>query len=198
MAAVLAVIGLALGIPALLRARRGTHRGKTLAVTGLVTSLVAIVVVVLTQASYASVIDEVERSTDEEFSSLAPSDGAPSQRAETAPEETAPAAHDSNEPATGRYVLAQLTVAYTGDTEGVPRFELTSVFHGSDARQYSDTGCSAVLADDAMDAPTLDPGGSGTSQFCMDVPPAAIAGGRLSVEPTTSFDPADRVFCAVP
>jgi hypothetical protein len=228
-AAVLAVIALALGIPALLRARRGTHGGKGLAITGLVTSLVAIVVVLLTQAFYASVVDEVERSFDEEVSSLAPSDGSPSQLADSATEE-APvtdvvplgvpaqvgdylvtvdaveldadesvlAADDYNEPATGQYVLTQLTVTYTGTTEGVPGFDLTTVFHGSDARQYSDAECAAFLADDAMDAPTLNPGGSDTFQFCMDVPPAAVAGGQLSVEPTVSFDVSERVFYALP
>ena len=228
-AAVLAVIGLALGIPALLRARRGTHSGTGLAVTGLVTSLVAIVVVILTQAFYASVIDEVERSMDEELSSLAPADGSTSQLAETAPEEASAtdvvplgvpaqvgdylvtvdaveldadesvlAADDYNEPATGQYVLTQLTVTYTGTTEGMPGFDLTTVFHGSDARQYSDAECMAFLADDAMDAPILNPGGSDTFQFCMDVPPAAVAGGQLSVEPTVSFDSSDRVFYALP
>ncbi|HYO36618.1 MAG TPA: DUF4190 domain-containing protein [Geodermatophilus sp.] len=234
-AAVLAVIALALGIPALLGARRGTHRGTGLAITGLVTSVVAVVVVILTQAFYASVLDDVERSLDEELSSIAPSDGAASGGAtpgpaETAPEEVAPAAevvplgvparvgdylvtvdaveldadasvaasNDVNEPPTGRYVLTQLSVTYTGTTEGMPGFDLTAVIHGADSRQYSDSDCMAVLRDDAMDAPTLDPGGSDTFQFCMDVPPAALPGGQLSVEPTMSFDDADRVFYALP
>ncbi|MGY1783624.1 DUF4190 domain-containing protein [Geodermatophilus sp. SYSU D00698] len=233
-AAVVAVVGLALGIPALLRARRGTHRGKGLAVTGLVTSLVAIAVVIATQAFYASVIDEVADSLDEELSSAVPSDGAlpdggTAGLVEPAPEEapaadvvplgvpaqvgdyqvtvdaveldadaSVQAANDFNEPATGQYVLAQLSVTYTGETEGMPGFDLTAVFHGSDARQYSDAECTAVLADDAMDAPTLNPGGSDTFQFCMDVPPAAVAGGQLSVEPTMSFDSDDRVFYALP
>jgi hypothetical protein len=235
LAAVVAVVGLALGIPALLRARRGTHGGKGMAVTGLVTSLVAIVVVIASQAFYASVLDEVGRSLDEELSSTAPADGAltdggPSQLAETTPEGTAPAgevvplgvpaqvgdyqvtvsaveldatatvaaANDFNEPATGQYVITELTVTYTGTEEGMPGFDLTAVLHGSDARQYSDTECSAVLPDDAMDAPTLNPGGSDTFQFCMDVPPTALTGGQLSVEPTMSFDSADRVFYALP
>ncbi|MGY1831833.1 DUF4190 domain-containing protein [Geodermatophilus sp. SYSU D01180] len=230
-AAVIAVVGLALGIPALLRARRGTHRGKGLAITGLVTSVVAIAVVFATQAFYASVVDEVADSLDQELSSegVLP-DGGTAGLLEPAPEEAAPAdevvplgvpaqvgdylvtvdaveldadeavlaAYEYNEPATGQYVLTQLTVTYTGTTEGMPGFDLTTVFHGSDARQYSDAECTAILADDAMDAPTLNPGGSDTFQFCMDVPPAAIAGGQLSVEPTVSFDSTDRVFYALP
>ena len=233
-AAVIAVVGLALGIPALIRARRGTHRGKGLAITGLVTSVVAIAVVIATQAFYASVIDEVADSLDEELSSAVPSagalpDGGAAGLLEPAPEEapasdvvplgvpaqvgdylvtvdaveldadaSVQAANDFNEPATGQYVLAQLSVTYTGETEGMPGFDLTAVFHGSDARQYSDAECMALLADDAMDAPTLNPGGSDTFQFCMDVPPAAVAGGQLSVEPTMSFDSSDRVFYALP
>ncbi len=68
-AAVLAVVGLGLGIPALLRARRGTAGGQGLAITGLVTSVFALVLVVVTQIFYASVIDEVERSLEDELGS---------------------------------------------------------------------------------------------------------------------------------
>jgi hypothetical protein len=67
-AAVLAVVGLGLGIPALLRARRGTHNGTGLAITGLVTSVLALVLVVVTQLIFVKVIDEVERSIDESVS----------------------------------------------------------------------------------------------------------------------------------
>ena len=229
LAAVLAVVGLGLGIPALLRARRGSAGGTGLAITGLVTSVVAIVLVIVTQVFYASVLDEVGRSLDEELGS-APADAVAPELAEPATEETpAPAAdivplgvpaevgdyqvtvdtfqldgnaavaaaNDFNEAPTGQYVIAQLTVTYTGTEEGTPGWDLTAVFHGSDARQYSDADCSAVLADDAMDAPTLNPGGTDTFQFCMDVPPSAIPGGQLSVEPTMSLSNGDRVYYAV-
>ncbi len=78
----------------------------------------------------------------------------------------------------------------------MPGWDLSAVFHGTDARQYSDADCMAALADDAMEAPTLNPGGSDTFQFCMDVPPSAIPGGQLSVEPTMSFED-ERVYYAV-
>ncbi|MGR6967909.1 hypothetical protein ACU610_25960 [Geodermatophilus sp. URMC 61] len=106
------------------------------------------------------------------------------------------AANESNEAPTGQYVTAQLTVTYTGTDEGTLGWDLSAVFHGNDARQYSDADCMAVLADDAMDAPTLNPGGTDTFQFCTDVPPAAIPGGQLSVEPTMSIDD-ERVYYAV-
>src|SRR4051794_28693155 len=67
-AAVLAVVALGLGIPALLRARRGTHNRTGLAITGLVTSVLALVLVVVTQLIFVKVIDEVERSIDESVS----------------------------------------------------------------------------------------------------------------------------------
>jgi hypothetical protein len=228
-AAVLALIGLGLGIPALLKARRGTHGGKGLAITGLVTSVVAIALVIVTQLFYATVLDEVERSLDEEFTSAplvpeVPADPATEAPADTAEESTVPlgvparigdyqvtvdavelnanaivaSANDFNEPPAGQYVIAQLSVSYTGGEEGTPGWELMAVFHGSDARQYSDAECSAVLPDDPMEAPTLNPGGSDTFQFCMDVPAAAIQGGQLSIEPTMSFDSSERVFYALP
>jgi hypothetical protein len=48
-----------------------------------------------------------------------------------------------------------------------------------------------------MNAPTLNTGGTDTFQFCMDVPPAAIPGGQLSIEPLFSFNNAERVFFAM-
>ena len=107
------------------------------------------------------------------------------------------AANEFNEAPAGQYVIAQLTVTYTGTEEGMPGWALSAVFHGADARQCSDGECTAVLADDAMDAPTLNPSGSETFQFCMDVPPSAIAVGQLSIEPTVSFASDERVFYAV-
>lgn len=225
LAAVLAVVALGLGIPALLRARRGVAGGRGLAITGLVTSVVALVLVVVTQLLFSAVIDEVERSLDEETgSAAAPGPAQPATEPEAAPAaEVVPlgtparvgdyevtvdsveldanasvaAANDFNEAPAGQYVVTQLTVTYTGTEEGMPGWDLSAVFHGSDARQYSDSECMAVLADDALDAPTLDPGGTDTFQFCMDVPAEAIAGGQLSVEPTVSFDSDERAFYAV-
>jgi hypothetical protein len=217
LAAIIALVGLGLGIPALIRARRGTHTGQGLAIAGLITSAFALVLVIATQAFYASVLDEVERSLDEEPGSASADAVAPAPAADAVPlgvpaqvgdyqvtvdavqldgNAAVAAANDFNEAPTGQYVITQLTVTYTGADEGMPGWDLSAVFHGTDARQYSDADCTAVLADDAIDAPTLNPGGTDTFQFCMDVPPSAIPGGQLSVEPTMSFDD-ERVFYAV-
>jgi hypothetical protein len=225
-AAVIALVGLGLGIPALLRARRGTHSGMGMAITGLVISVLAIVVVFATQAFYADVIDEVQQDLERATDGVsAPAAGEPAVAEPVeAPSEVVPlgtpaqigdyqvtvdaveldanatvaAANQFNEPAAnGQYVMAQLTVTYQGTDEGFPGMDLTAVLHGTDNRQYSDSECMAVLPDDALDAPTLNPGGTDTFQFCMDVPPAAVSGGQLSVEPTISWDSDARVFFAL-
>jgi hypothetical protein len=226
-AAILAVVGLGLGVPALLRARRGTHGGKGLAITGLVTSVLALVLVILTQFLFVKAIDEVERSLENELNS-APSEVLTPELDEPATDDATAATevplgvpaqvgdyqvtvdavvldgnaiaadgNQFNEPPAGQYVVTQLTVGYTGAEEGTPGWDLTAVFHGTDARQYSDSDCSAVLPDDAMDAPTLNPGGTDTFQFCMDVPATAIPGGQLSIEPTMSLDSDARVYFAI-
>lgn len=223
-AAVLALVGLGLGIPALISARRGTRGGTGLAITGLVTSVLALVLVVATQLFFAKVIDEVDRAIDEGISEsgAAPSDptatedvvetsdvvplGVAAQvgdydvsvdAVELDGNATVASGNDFNEPPIGQYVVIQVTATYQGSEEGTPGWDLSAIFHGTDARQYSDSECAQVLPDDAMDAPTLNTGGSDTFQFCMDVPPAAIAGGQLSIEPTMSFSNDERVYFAI-
>ncbi|WP_157944151.1 DUF4190 domain-containing protein [Blastococcus atacamensis] len=225
MAAVLAVVGLALGIPALVQARKGARSGKGMAIAGVVTSVVAIVVVFATQAFYSNVIDEVQNELDD-LESSSQDAGSPAEPADAATDEPtvefvalgtpatvgdyevtldavqldgnaiAAAGNQFNDAPTGQYVVIQLTTTYVGTDEGFPGMDLTATFHGADKRQYSDSDCAALLPDDAMNAPTLNPGGADTFQFCMDVPPAAIAGGQLSIEETISWD-AEPVFFAL-
>jgi hypothetical protein len=58
-AAILAVVGLALGVPALISARRGRRTGSGLAIASVILSALALVGVLSTQALYSSVIDDV-------------------------------------------------------------------------------------------------------------------------------------------
>lgn len=58
-AAILAVVGLAMGVPALISARRGKRTGSGLAVASVILSVLALVGVLATQAFYSSVIDDV-------------------------------------------------------------------------------------------------------------------------------------------
>lgn len=221
-AAILAVVGLALGIPALIKARRGTAGGTGMAITGLVTSVLAIVLVIVTQLLFVKALDEAGVSLEQAIADVE-AEADPGAEEEVAAEADAvplgvaaavgdydvtvdavalnadayvAEANEFNEPPTGQYVVLQLTTIYQGAEEGMPALDLTAVFHGSDARQYTDSECSAVLPEDGMSAPTLNTGGSATFQFCLDVPPAAIEGGQLSIEPTLSFSADEAVFYA--
>ena len=60
-AAILAVVGLALGIPALISGQRGRRAGLGLAVASVILSGVAFVGVLATQAFYSSVMDDVAK-----------------------------------------------------------------------------------------------------------------------------------------
>jgi Domain of unknown function (DUF4190) len=221
-AAVIALVGLGLGIPAFIRARRGTHGGKGMAIAGLVTSLVGLVLVFATQALFVAAIDEAVEEVDRVSSADAPpveSEGAEQAATDADPvplgtpatvgdyqvtvdavelngNVTVAGANEFNEKPAGQYVVVTVTATYEGATEGTPAFDLTAVYNGTDSRQYSDSECFATLPQDAMDAPTLNPGGTATFQFCMDVPPAAIDGGVLFMEPTMSFEE-ERTFFAV-
>jgi hypothetical protein len=222
LAAILALVGLGLGIPALISARRGTAGGTGMAITGLVTSVLAIVLVIVTQLLFVKALDEAGVSLEEAIADVeAEADPAAEEDVAAAPEAvplgvpaqvgdyevtvdaveldanaTVAGANQFNEPPTGQYVILQLSATYLGADEGTPGWDLAAVFHGSDARQYTDSDCSAVLPDDAMEAPTLNTGGSDTFQFCLDVPPAAIEGGQLSIEPTMTFESDAAVFYA--
>ncbi|WP_104161555.1 hypothetical protein [Arthrobacter sp. ZGTC212] len=93
-----------------------------------------------------------------------------------------------NDPPDGQYVLITLDVVYNGTEEGDPWIDLATRFVGSDSRQYSPSTCLAILDLPATDVPTLENGGSGQYEVCMDVPAAAIPGQRVFVEDNTSFD----------
>jgi hypothetical protein len=57
-AAILAAVGLALGVPALISARRGKRTGSGLAIASVILSALALVGVLATQALYSSVFDD--------------------------------------------------------------------------------------------------------------------------------------------
>jgi hypothetical protein len=223
-AALLALVGLGLGIPGVVQTRRSARYGggstmTGLAITGLVTSALAFVLVLATQYLFVSAVDGARDGL--ESSQSAPADPNTDQGSASAPaivplgvparvgdydvtvdavelngNDLVAGANSFNDPPTGQYVVVTLTATYVGAEEGMPGWELTAIFHGSNAVQYRDGDCAAVLPDDSMNAPTLNPGGSDTFQFCMDVPPTAIEGGQLSMEPTMSFDSDARVFFA--
>ncbi|WP_171027246.1 hypothetical protein [Pseudarthrobacter sp. NamB4] len=102
-----------------------------------------------------------------------------------------------NGPPEGQYVLVQLQVRYVGVGEGNPWIDLSPTFVGSDARQYDAHECNAVLAQAAMEVPTLENGGKATYQVCMDVPVGATDGARIFVERRLSFSDKARAYWAL-
>lgn len=106
------------------------------------------------------------------------------------------AANQFNSPPKGQYVLVQVDVTYLGADEGSPWIDLSPTFVGTDARQYDASDCGAVLDEGVMQVPTLEKGGKATYQVCMDVPRAAIQGGKIFVEEMISFDKKSRVYWA--
>ena len=102
-----------------------------------------------------------------------------------------------NDAPTGQYVLVGLTVTYVGTQEGTPWIDLSETFVGTDARQYDASDCDASVDQGVMDVPTLENGGSASYQLCMDVPTAAIEGGKIFVEESMSFNAKTRVYWAI-
>jgi hypothetical protein len=214
-AAILAVVGMALGIPALVSARRGKRTGSGLAVASVILSALALVGVLATQAFYVSVIDDV---ADDISSSDPISDAEATANAEANESEAAAAVlalgqpgrlteysvtvdsvttngndivareNQFNSPPAGQYVLVNLTVTYNGADQGDPWLDLSTNFVGTDARKYDTSSCDAVTPNEVSDVPTLLAGGTASYQVCMDVPPTAIEGGRVEVSESLSFD----------
>jgi hypothetical protein len=223
-AAILAVVGLGLGVPALISARRGKRTGSGLAVASVILSVLALVGVLATQAFYSSVIDDVTNDLDNS-APIPPSDptGDPESSAADASgaaaavlplgqpghltdytvtvdwvtpngNEIVAAENKFNSPPSGQYVLLGVTVSYSGAKEGDPWLDLTTEFIGTDARKYDTSSCSAVLPNEVSDVPTLLAGGTASYQVCMDVPPTAIEGGRVEVSESFSFDDVSAVW----
>lgn len=220
-AAILALVGLGLGVPALIAARRGKRTGSGLAAAGVILSICSLVGVIATQAFYSSVIDDVTSEIDNDGENASQdTDGDP------APDATDAAAavlslgqsanlseytvtvdsvaqngndivateNEYNSAPTGQYVLVALTVTYSGAEEGDPWVDLSTEFIGTDARKYDTSSCSAVVPNEVSDVPTLLTGGTASYQVCMDVPPTAIDGGRVEVSASFSFDDVSAVW----
>ena len=101
------------------------------------------------------------------------------------------------QPPKGQYVLVDLRATYLGDDVGTPWIDLTIRFAGTDARQYADYECGAVVPRSGTSVPDLSHGGKVTFQVCFDVPPKAIDGGQVIVEDGFSFDDSSREFWAI-
>lgn len=208
-ALILALAGLGFSIAALVIAiqRRTTARG--LAIAGLVVSAVAAIASLVLWLLLVAFVDSVNEETENSGTtdpSASPGDtGSASPSADVLPlgeaavvgeytvavtavqpdaTESILGVNEVNEPPEGQYVLVSLDVVYNGTEEGDPWLDLTTAFVGSDARQYDETTCMAVVEREASQVPTLEPGGQASYDVCMDVPAAAVPGTRIQVEET--------------
>lgn len=217
----LGLVGLGLAIPALVISVRRKTRAKGLAIAGLILSLLSLVGVLATQAFYSQMLNEVVDSIEGRSDGVVESSETEAKEAtatealalgaaagigdysvtitgvDTNATETILAVNQFNPLPSGQYVLVDVGVTYNGSEEGNPWLDLTIKFIGADARQYDTTTCSVVVSKEAHDVPTLEKGGAGEFQVCMDVPPEALVDAKVFVQEGVSWDD-NRVYWAVP
>ncbi|MCC9178378.1 DUF4352 domain-containing protein [Arthrobacter sp. zg-Y750] len=214
---VLGLIGLGFAIPALVIAVKNRSRAKGMSIAALILVVLSLVGVLATQAYYGRVLDDVAESiedgadgvvdTSDEEQEAAATDALAIGTAATVGDysvtvtgvntnavDAIMAANEYNEAPAGQYVLVDLAVEYSGDSEGNPWIDLSTKFIGSDARQYDSTTCMATLPNPAYNVPTLEKGGAGTFQICMDVPAEALSDAKIFVQPTFTLSDNDRAY----
>lgn len=103
-------------------------------------------------------------------------------------------------PADGRqYVMAEITVTYTGSEPSDPYIDLGFEYHGSDGTAYGsgeDDLC-GLLPNDLFEVGELSTDDSASGNICVAVPAEAIDGGAWSIEYLWDLDESDRVYVAV-
>lgn len=219
------IVAVVLGVLAVRKANAGQAAGKGLAVAGLVLGALAVIGGIIANLLFGAAvtaIDEAVQDTEQRIADqeadrgTAVDDGAAGTETVLALGESAEVgeytvtvtavnldagdvlaeANQFNEPATNQYVLADVSVVYTGAEEGDAWLDLSHVFMGTDARQYDASACGAVTPAPVMEAPTLNNGGAADYQVCFDVPAEAMDGGRIFVEESFSWDES-RAYWAV-
>jgi hypothetical protein len=219
---VLGLIALGFAIAATVITVKRKSKSKGMSIAALIISVVSIIGVIASQMFYASLIDSVAKSVEDAADGVVAVDDG--EQAEVA-EATALALGEGaaigneynvtvkavnldatkdilamnqfNQDPEGQYVLIDLVTEYVGSEEGDPWIDLAVKLVGGDARQYGSSTCMASLEKEALTVPTLEKGGVGEYQLCLDVPAEAIADAKLFVEPTISFDNDSRVYWAV-
>jgi hypothetical protein len=96
-------------------------------------------------------------------------------------------------PAGSKYVVVRVNATYTGATTGSPYFDLSIGIIDATETEYADTGCTAVLEDDMVSAPSLAPGESAEGTFCMIVPDA-VGVGSAALARQLGLDAATTVY----
>lgn len=214
----LGLLALAFAVPALVISlrKRSSARGMSIAAT--VIAVVSLVGVLASQAMYSSMIDSVGKSIEDASDGVVEAAPQEQEKADAGAlalgvpaavgseyqvtvksvnlnaGEVLAAVNEFNAPATQQYILVDVAVTYTGAEEGDPWIDLDVRMIGSDARQYSSTTCTATVERSGFDVPTLENGGSGEFQVCMDVPAAALESAKIFVEPTFTLQDGQRVY----
>lgn len=211
-----APVGIGLAIPALVIWGKRNPRSKALSITGLVLSVLSLVGVLGTQALYSTSVVDIFRS------SAGRSNGEPGRflpaagdalelgssanvgeysvtvtGVDTDATERILAISPYNQAPQDQFVLVDVSVTYLGNGEGDPWADLRIKFTGADARQYDANACIERLDKGAYNVPTLETGGAGEFQVCMDVPAVALADAEVFVEEEYSTDN-DRVYWSIP
>lgn len=98
-----------------------------------------------------------------------------------------------------RYVMAEITVTYTGEEPSDPFIDLGFEYHGSDGTAYGsgeDDLC-GLIPNDLFEVGELSTDDSATANICMAVPADAVEGGTWSIEYLWDLDDTDRVYVVV-
>lgn len=214
----LGLLALGFAVPALVISLRKRSKARGMSVAATVIAVVSLIGVLASQAMYSSMIEGIGKSIEDSSDGVvdvAPKDQKKADAAALAlgasgkvgseyevtvkgvnlnAAEAITAASEYNEPAKGQYVLIDVAVKYVGAEEGDSWIDLGVKLVGADARQYSSTTCTAMLEKPGTSVPTLENGGTGEYQVCMDVPAAALEGAKVFVEPTFTLKDDQRVY----
>jgi hypothetical protein len=218
----LGIIALGFAIAATIITVKRKSKSKGMSIAALIISVLSIVGVIVSQIFYASVltsvaeaiedsadgvvaVDENEQAEVTEATTLALGAGAAIGNEYNVTVEAVKldatqdilAMNEFNQDPEGQYVLIDLVTEYVGSEEGDPWIDLSVKLVGGDARQYDSSTCLASLNKEALTVPTLENGGVGEYQLCLDVPAEAVTDAKLFVEPTLSFDNDSRVYWSV-
>lgn len=91
-----------------------------------------------------------------------------------------------------QYVMITVRATYVGADQGDAYDDLSIGVQGDDGEPHTDTGCFALLPNDMVEQPTLNPGDTAEGTFCVLAPEEAIPTIDAFVAPITSTDDASR------
>jgi hypothetical protein len=98
-----------------------------------------------------------------------------------------------------QYIMAEITVSYTGEEPSDPFVDLGFEFHGSDGTAYGsgESDLCGLIPNDLFEVGEMSTDDSATANICMAVPADAIEGGAWSVEYLWDLDDSDRTYVVV-